>query len=261
MITVLIMYHVRRIQRDKEPKCNIEKKVLLDGKFLGYRTETFVTGPEWSLRRKRVKEALKVFRENLNKISGERRKKCQGESPWSDHLKAAKLTQCVNENKQFGHIPGIRIGDSFLYRAELKIVGLHCQFLNGIDYVKLPNGKTLATSIVDSGRYANDVGPSHTLIYCGHGGNPIATGRSMVNDQKLEFGNLALKGSMEEKVPVRVIRKFQGKNSQDYKYVYDGLYVVDNFWQERGEFGKLIFKFLLKRIPGQLELNWGKFLN
>lgn len=56
---------------------------------------------------------------------------------------------------------------------------------------------------------------------------------------------------MDQKVPVRVILKQMWKGSKVSTYVYDGLYHVEKCWQERGKFGKLIFKFKLKRISGQ----------
>jgi euchromatic histone-lysine N-methyltransferase len=37
-------------------------------------------------------------------------------------------------------------------------------------------------------------------------------------------------------------------------FVYDGLYIVEEFWEERGEFGKLVFKFKLKRNLDQPKL-------
>ncbi|GKV24247.1 hypothetical protein SLEP1_g33880 [Rubroshorea leprosula] len=280
------MSNVNRNRRDegvllnppKLSKCN-EKKVLPDAgsqkvMFPGHKDEAGVT--EWSIRRREVKEAVYLYRENLYKFSRERRKKCKDGTHWSDHLMAAKLLgkqgRWVNRSKQFGHVPGIRIGDEFLWRAELKIVGLHHQLINGIDYMRLPNEKILATSIVDSGRYANGVGSFNTLVYCGQGENPnVQTGNGKLKDQKLERGNLALKNNMEAKVPVRVIRKYKKnsvgcasmgartmKKTEGYKYVYDGLYFVDSLWKERGSFGKMVFKFLLKRIPGQLDLNWRK---
>ncbi|TQD92502.1 hypothetical protein C1H46_021916 [Malus baccata] len=49
------------------------------------------------------------------------------------------------------------------YRAELTIVDLHRQIQGGTDYVK-HGGKILATSIVASGGYADDLDNSNSLI-------------------------------------------------------------------------------------------------
>jgi euchromatic histone-lysine N-methyltransferase len=70
-------------------------------------------------------------------------------------------------------------------------------------------------------------------------------------DQKLERGNLALKNSSEEKNPVRVIRGSESVDGKSKIYVYDGLYLVESCWQEMGSHGKLVYKFRLRRIPGQ----------
>ncbi|KAK3033219.1 hypothetical protein RJ639_033099 [Escallonia herrerae] len=37
-------------------------------------------------------------------------------------------------------------------------------------------------------------------------------------------------------------------------YVYDGLYIVSNYWTATGPYGKLVFMFQLNKILGQLEL-------
>ncbi|TKY70771.1 Histone-lysine N-methyltransferase, H3 lysine-9 specific SUVH6 [Spatholobus suberectus] len=73
-------------------------------------------------------------------------------------------------------------------------------------------------------------------------------------DQKLERGNLALKNSSEEKNPVRVIRGSESMDGKCKTYVYDGLYVVESCWQDMGPHGKLVYRFRLRRIPGQPEL-------
>ena len=137
--------------------------------------------------------------------------------------------------------------------TELNVIGLHRQFQNGIDYM-MKGKQKLATSIVASSRYANYMGSPEVLVYIGQGGNPRA-GKSEPKDQKLERGNLALKNSTEAGTHVRLIRGIEvSEASKNRIYVYDGLYVVDKFTQERGEFGKLVFKFELIRIPGQPKL-------
>lgn len=217
-------------------------------------------------KKKRVDEALKLYRETLAKLTRERRLNPENGTCWTVHLKTAKLIsdqgKCVNTSKRFGHVPGINIGDEFLWRGELKIIGLHGQFINGIDYMRTPFGKLYATSIVDSGRYANDGGSTNTLVYCGQGENPTTKSNGKLKDQKLERGNLAMKNNMVEGVPVRVIRKIRRTGvgcADEYKFVYDGLYSVERYWQERGEFGKLVFKFLLNRLKEPLEHNRRKY--
>ena len=218
---------------------------------------------EFFVKRSKVKQALGIFRNLFSKLLSEY------EADQLGHLKAKSKAlmeaamlmqrkhQWVNSQKRVGHVPGIEVGDLFQYRTELNVVGLHRQFSSGVDYMS--KGKnSLATSIVVTNRYANARNLSGSLVYIGHGGNPNVRSNSVPHDQKLEGGNLALKNSMDAKSPVRVILKIfrksggTGSNSiSEFSFIYDGLYLVEKMTQERGEFGKLVFKFQLNRILGQ----------
>ncbi|CBI29505.3 unnamed protein product, partial [Vitis vinifera] len=79
--------------------------------------------------------------------------------------------------------------------------------------------------------YADDLDNSDVLIYSGQGGNLIAP----------EY--------MDSRAKVVTT------------YIYDGLYLVEKYWQEIGPHGKLVFKFQLNRIPGQPELAWKEVKN
>ncbi|KAL8539498.1 hypothetical protein ACS0TY_001205 [Phlomoides rotata] len=204
-----------------------------------------------------VMETLKLFREKYDQL-----KKCtseigEGKIPKPAHTAAGELVKemgmCNFVEKPFGHIPGIEIGDAFRFRAELAVVGLHGHFVSGINYVHV-NGKICATSVVESGQYENAAKTDDVLIYSGQGGNPKLKGKA--SDQKLERGNLALVHSMEMRYPIRVI--FKRRNvmacrtlDTNVAYVYDGLYIVNDYWQRRGEHGKLVFKFELRRLSSQ----------
>ncbi|KAK4433414.1 Histone-lysine N-methyltransferase, H3 lysine-9 specific SUVH5 [Sesamum alatum] len=211
----------------------------------------------------KVREALKRFEEQYTKLLEERKSDPKGDGKGTKyvHLEAAERLKAEGvwnfADKSFGHIPGIEIGDKFRFRAELVVVGLHFQLISGIDYVTL-DGKKVATSIVNSGRYENEAKPLDVLIYSGQGGNPKIADKA--GDQKLEKGNLALMNSKEMGYPVRVIYKRKCRiasnmlgmsNDANYVYVYDGLYTVNNLWQERDQNGNLVFKFELHRMPGQ----------
>ncbi|KAF9611401.1 hypothetical protein IFM89_032070 [Coptis chinensis] len=178
-------------------------------------------------------------------------------------LKSATLLRekkkCVNTgNKILGIVPGVEVGDEFHYRVELAMIGLHHPYQNGIDYVHR-RGKIVATSIVASGCYNDDMDSSDVLVYSGQGGCP-GYGNKMPADQKLARGNLALKNSMDEGTPVRVIRGFKGNDSLDARMnmagtlMYDGLYLVEKYWKEQGCYGNKVFMFQLRRIVGQPEL-------
>ncbi|KAK1630385.1 hypothetical protein QYE76_004700 [Lolium multiflorum] len=158
-----------------------------------------------------------------------------------------------------GNVPGVDVGDEFHFRVELSIVGLHRPYQGGIDTAKV-NGIPVAISIVASGGYPDELSSSDELIYTGSGGKAI--GKKEAEDQELKRGNLALKNCIEAKTPVRVTHGFKGqskgeagnsKSKQVSTYTYDGLYMVVDCWQE-GEKGSMVFKYKLKRIPGQPEL-------
>ncbi|KAK2372360.1 histone-lysine N-methyltransferase, H3 lysine-9 specific SUVH1 [Trifolium repens] len=210
-----------------------------------------------SITRNKVKNALRLFQDVSRKLSQEAEAKSNEKERRRFDLQAAKILKekgnYVNEgDKILGPVPGVEVGDKFQYRIELNIIGLHRQIQGGIDYVKHRN-KILATSIVASGGYYDELDNTDVLIYTGQGGNVMSNDKDP-EDQKLERGNLALKNSSEEKNPVRVIR---GSDSMDGKYkiyVYHGLYLVESCWQEMGSHGKLVYKFRMRKIPGQPKL-------
>ncbi|KAG6577657.1 Histone-lysine N-methyltransferase, H3 lysine-9 specific SUVH6, partial [Cucurbita argyrosperma subsp. sororia] len=209
--------------------------------------------------RTRVRETLRLFQAVCRKLLQEEEagKKVPGNASRRIDFIAAKILRdkgkYVNVCKQIlGPVPGVEVGDEFRYRIELNIIGLHRQVQGGIDYVKCGK-KILATSIVASGGYTNNLDNSDVLIYTGQGGNMMNSDKKP-EDQKLERGNLALKNSFDEKSPVRVIRGYESSDGKTY--VFDGLYLVEKWWQDMGPHGKLIYKFQLCRIPGQPELAW-----
>ncbi|XP_045814706.1 histone-lysine N-methyltransferase, H3 lysine-9 specific SUVH6-like isoform X1 [Trifolium pratense] len=209
-----------------------------------------------SMARNKVKNALRLFQVVSRKLLQEAEAKAKSNEKERRRfdLQAAKILKekgyYVNEgDKILGSVPGVEVGDEFQYRIELNVIGLHRQIQGGIDYVKQKN-KVLATSIVASGGYSDELDNTDVLIYTGQGGNVMCSDKDP-EDQKLERGNLALKNSSEEKNPVRVIRGSESMDGKSKIYVYDGLYIVESCWQEMGSHGKLVYKFRLRRIPGQ----------
>ena len=205
--------------------------------------------------RRRVEEILNLFRATCWKVIQEE------ENVRRVDLEAAKILKknkkFVNTGRQFGHMQGVNVGDKFRYRIELAIVGLHRPPQSGIDYMKIGD-QSLATSIVASGGYQNHM-ESNELIYMGQGGN-LSRKSKPLEDQKLERGNLALKNSIDAKNPIRVIRTPNShtvrNNIMDENFIYDGLYLVRDYWQEIGSHGKRVYKFRLERIANQLEISW-----
>ncbi|CAN4078072.1 unnamed protein product [Withania somnifera] len=217
--------------------------------------------------RSKVRETLRLFQSLFRKIlQGEESKSRQKDIIRID-LQAAKTVKEkgkeVNTGSRIlGEIPGVEVGDAFQYRVELALVGVHRLYQAGIDFTN-NEGLLVATSIVASGAYEDDLGDADELIYSGQGGNVVGKVK-IPEDQKLVKGNLALKNSIARRNPVRVIRgcketracELSGKANVVTTYVYDGLYTVENYWTERGPHGKMVFMFKLVRIPGQPELSW-----
>ncbi|KAI3735097.1 hypothetical protein L6452_14585 [Arctium lappa] len=225
---------------------------------------TTVVSQKEQVRREKIKEAMTMFDDVYKQLYQENRSKPKGEKTahWRVTIEAAKIVKqrkkLMDADKDLGRICGIQVGDKFKFRAQLEMVGLHCQLQSGIDYANI-RGKNLAISIVDSQRYSNERESCDVLLYSGHGGITFLGGKR--EDQKLERGNLALKNSMNEKNPVRVIRKLHsrgGRKNNDV-FVYDGLYIVVDYKHKKGAEGKMVFMFQLKRIPGQPQLH--KMLN
>jgi hypothetical protein len=159
-----------------------------------------------------------------------------------------------------GNVLGIEVGDEFLYRVELNIVGLHRPYQGGIDTTRDKYNVLIAISIVASGGYPDQLSRLGELVYTGSGGK--ISGNKGEGDQKLERGNLALKNCIRTKSPVRVIHTFkcldreEGNHSMAKEttiFTYDGLYNVVDCWSE-GQPGSKVFKFKLQRIPGQTQV-------
>ncbi|XP_048612284.1 histone-lysine N-methyltransferase, H3 lysine-9 specific SUVH6-like isoform X2 [Brassica napus] len=220
--------------------------------------------------RTKVKETLRLFYGACRKLLQEEEAKPVKQKRFRVDCEAAKILRekgkYLNTGKHImGAVPGIEVGDEFQYRMELNILGIHKPSQGGIDYMKIGD-EVFATSIVASGGYDDELDNTDVLTYTGQGGNVIKNKKGkevpMPEDQKLVTGNLALANSVKKKNPVRVIRgnkKAVLESSGDKKgrsYVYDGLYFVETFWQETGSHGKLVFKFKLRRMPGQPELAW-----
>ncbi|MCO5601117.1 hypothetical protein L7F22_055236 [Adiantum nelumboides] len=165
----------------------------------------------------------------------------------------------LNSEKGLGHVRGIHVGDHFFSRCEMMAVGLHFHWLAGIDYLGaaykkiMPNWTfPVASSIVLSGCYEDDVDNAMDVVYTGQGGNDLLGKKHQIADQVMEKGNLALKNNMEQNLPVRLIRGNKTKKSYTGKvYTYDGLYKVKKYWAEKGLSGFTVFKFLLSRMEEQ----------
>jgi euchromatic histone-lysine N-methyltransferase len=169
-----------------------------------------------------------------------------------------KLPGFTQHGPIIGNIPGVEIGDEFVYRVELALVGLHRPYQGGIDITRVGNDVPVAISIVASGGYPDELSSSGELVYTGSGGK--LAGKKGDENQKLERGNLGLKNCIQTMTPVRVIHGFKSREEASHSrvkralsFTYDGLYHVVDFWRE-GQAGSKVFKYKLQRIPGQPQL-------
>ncbi|KAF9587685.1 hypothetical protein IFM89_004517 [Coptis chinensis] len=217
--------------------------------------------------RHKVRETLRLFQAIVRKLLKDEESKSKDDKSGTgrvDRLAGNTLKQkgkWVNTGASIlGDVPGVEVGDEFRYRVELVVIGLHRPFQSGIDYLNR-DGKLIATSIVSSGAYDDKFYNSDELLYSGQGGNP--KNKDKAEDQKLEGGNLSLKNSLDEQTPVRVIHGFKetkriGISGSKVKivatYTYDGLYLVERYWPEKGPYNTIVYKFQLRRKAGQPEL-------
>ncbi|KAG8089183.1 hypothetical protein GUJ93_ZPchr0011g28814 [Zizania palustris] len=157
----------------------------------------------------------------------------------------------VNKVKTIGRVPGVEVGDIFFFRIEMCIVGLHAQAMGGIDYISAKHiGKdnNVAVCIISSGGYEDEDDDPDILVYTGQGGS---SRHKMQHDQKLERGNLALMNSMDMKNQIRVVRSAQDPFCSGKIYIYDGLYCIEDSWTDTAKNGFNVFKYKLRREPGQ----------
>ncbi len=134
----------------------------------------------------------------------------------------------------FGDISGVSVGKIFPNRMSLFKAGVHKSIQGGIS----GRQEEGADSIVISGGYEDDEDNGDVIIYTGHGGRDTKTGKQAA-DQRLTRQNLALARSRTQDLPVRVIRK----TSMGFRY--DGLYNVEDVWQEKGKSGFIVYRFKL----------------
>lgn len=141
--------------------------------------------------------------------------------------------------RTYGHIDGVEIGDVFQDRKALAKAGIHSPLVQGIW-----GGKDGAESIVLNEGYIDDEDFGDQIIYTGHGGNE---GKRQVADQEFHIGNLGLAVSCIKGYPVRVSRGPKLKSPYGCKdgYRYDGLYRVEDYWQEVGKDGFKIWRYRL----------------
>lgn len=209
--------------------------------------------------RELVLESLRLYDAVRRKfVQDEEKNGKQGRGSRADLLTATLLKdQNASRVVERGHgsLPGVLVGDIFLFRTELSFARVHGPIQGGIEYLTTKDSEfntPVAISIISNvGQDGEDNGEE--LIYTGQGGR--SADNKQIAAQKLERGNLAMDGSRKFKIPVRVIRGIKDANSPTGKvYVYDGLYNVLETDTAKGSGGFDEFKFRLQRVPDQPEL-------
>ncbi|KEP46552.1 SAD/SRA domain protein [Rhizoctonia solani 123E] len=175
-------------------------------------------------------------------------------------VRVNKLVGRIHDPKTFGLIPGVAIGSWWETRAECSAAAIHAPFVAGIS-----GGPEGAYSVALSGGYDDDIDMGDAFTYTGSGGRDLkGTAKNPKNlrtapqssHQSFDHSfNKSLKVSSETRKPVRVIRgyKLPGVYAPESGYRYDGLYIVERAWMDRGNNPKgwKVCKFAFRRIPGQ----------
>ncbi|EOK5959948.1 YDG/SRA domain-containing protein [Vibrio parahaemolyticus] len=148
-----------------------------------------------------------------------------------------------------GEIPGFDIGRHFETRKEMMPSSFHRVWTSGID----GNGNEGTAAIVLSGGYSDDADYGDEIIYTGAGGNK--DGKQISDQSWSQPGNAGLLTSMDQGLPVRVVRGHKHKSERSPKsgYVYAGLYNVVDAWEEKGKEGFKICRFRLVFSDQNLE--------
>lgn len=150
--------------------------------------------------------------------------------------------QCI---RTFGHIPGSPEGRCFASRVELSQAGVHRPLVAGI----CGRGRAGANSVVLAGGYEDTEDFGEEILYTGHGGRDLETGRQIA-PQTLTKGNLALAVNAAHALPVRVIRGARQRSpyAPVAGYRYDGLYLVEGYWRASGKSGFYIWRYRLRKM-------------
>jgi putative restriction endonuclease len=149
--------------------------------------------------------------------------------------------------RQFGEIKGVEEGALFDSREALSAAGVHRPTQAGISGAESEG----SDSIVLSGGYEDDEDLGNVIVYTGHGGRDPNTGQQ-TQDQTFTRGNAALARSKVLGLPVRVVRGFQMDSpfAPEQGYKYDGLYWVDEYWEETGRSGHKVWRYRLRKNDG-----------
>jgi putative restriction endonuclease len=143
----------------------------------------------------------------------------------------------------FGAVPGVAPGTVFPDYAAMITAGVHRQHNVGM----VGGAKKGTESIVLNGGY-DDEDSGHQIIYTGFGGRDSAG--QQIADQEWKGANAGMRVNLAHGLPVRVIRGPNGEKaySPPAGYRLDGLYSVEEAWEERGTHSYLTCRFRLEAL-------------
>ncbi|XP_067935993.1 uncharacterized protein [Watersipora subatra] len=272
-------YEKRRLQNIEDNKRVLSELGLLNPylkQYIGKRTSTQLCAQQKPVLKKPQKRLLSkpsspVTDDEFEQKPLKRRKSARlhGIDPTDAALEEFENEENVSpvrkvyvpKDNVYGSIEGVVPGTWWETRMECSRDGVHRPTVAGIH----GNTETGAYSIALSGGYEDNVDLGDCFTYTGEGGRDLKGTRAnpknlrtaaQSKDQTLTRGNLALSQSVKTQNPVRVIRGYKLPTifAPETGYRYDGLYTVTKCWYATGASGFGVWKFALKRCPGQLPL-------
>ena len=146
---------------------------------------------------------------------------------------------------KFGPIISVKEGQIFPSREALASAGVHRSHQRGID----GNSTDGASAIVLAGGFKDNYDLGDEILYTGEGGNDPSSGKQIGDQNIYSPGNSGLILSMNNKLPVRVIRSSNHKSlfSPKSGYRYDGIYYVEDYQLTKGKDGYKIVRFVLRK--------------
>jgi len=166
----------------------------------------------------------------------------------------------------FGPIPGVEVGELWMFRVQVSEAGVHRPHVAGIAGTA-DNG---CPSLVLGGGYEDDVDDGEEFTYTGSGGRDLSGNKRTApqsSDQELTRTNAAIARNCVAKFddkkggdagdkwkqgkPIRVLRGYKGRKHSKYAPEegcrYDGIYKVVKYWPQKGQSGFLVWRYLLRR--------------
>eukprot|EP00276_Gloeochaete_wittrockiana_P009745 CAMPEP_0184650036 /NCGR_PEP_ID=MMETSP0308-20130426/7521_1 /TAXON_ID=38269 /ORGANISM="Gloeochaete witrockiana, Strain SAG 46.84" /LENGTH=667 /DNA_ID=CAMNT_0027083263 /DNA_START=20 /DNA_END=2020 /DNA_ORIENTATION=+ len=162
-----------------------------------------------------------------------------------------------------GPIPDVAVGTNWKHRTFCSEAAIHRPPVSGIHGAE----KVAAFSLALSGGYEDDIDEGDWFLYTGSGGRDLSGNKRTAkqsSDQEFTRENKALVESCIRGLPVRVVRGYKDKThgyAPETGYRYDGIYMVEDYWRDKGESGFKVCRYRLVRMdneqpPWDTSLDW-----